>query len=315
MPKRGTNGRYRSFKSDSDHFEHDDRVQSSKRRVSFKPGTNKGKYNKMTHFEKLSHLLDDNDVDMGGSANQRPFKGPYRGGKRLMGPRIVKRTFIPGNLPWYQITIPYGAKHEKEVVLRALLSYMSPEPFIPQYYQVVGNAAIFYVDDVKVAEKLFNASRQITMSDGFKLILIVKNILPNDRLDNNVRQKMKEVMAKRYNLATKALDLTKFHSDPDLSEVFCALFRTSMMLAAIEIISENIPDIVALNLNDNKLQGLDHLKILSSKLKHLKILYLADNRIHNMSHLDSLKSLPLVELYLKGNPLIDRCSDHDSYVR
>lgn len=52
-----------------------------------------------------------------------------------------------------------------------------------------------------------------------------------------------------------------------------------IMLAAIDIIAENIPDLEALNLNDNKLHGIEHLKALCVKLKNLKILYLGDNRV------------------------------------
>lgn len=52
-----------------------------------------------------------------------------------------------------------------------------------------------------------------------------------------------------------------------------------IMLAAIDIMEENIPDLEALNLNDNKLHGIDHLKVLATKLKSLKILYMGDNRV------------------------------------
>lgn len=51
------------------------------------------------------------------------------------------------------------------------------------------------------------------------------------------------------------------------------------MNAAIDVISENIPDLEALNLNDNKLNLLDHLKVLRSKLPLLKILYLGNNKV------------------------------------
>lgn len=61
-----------------------------------------------------------------------------------------------------------------------------------------------------------------------------------------------------------------------------------IMLAAIDIIAENIPDIEALNLNDNKLHGLQHLKVLSSKLKNLKILYMGDNRVRQI-HLRQIR--------------------------
>lgn len=147
----------------------------------------------------------------------RPFRG--RGG-RLNSPAprsghgMIKKKFIPGPLPWYQIIIPYGAKHEKDVILRTLLSYISPDIFIPHYYKINGNAAVFYVDDVKLAEKLFHADRKITMSDGFKLMVIVRNAVPSVAIDADMKEKMKLAMAKRYNVATKALDLTKFHADP-----------------------------------------------------------------------------------------------------
>lgn len=165
-------------------------------------------------------MLDD-DIDMGaqpGSHNQMR-RGPFRGrGGRMNSPvprgGLPKKKFISGMLPWYQIIIPYGAKHEKDVILRTLLSFISPEIFIPHYYKINGNAAVFYVDDVKIAEKLFHADRKITMPDGFKLVVIVRNAVPNVIIDAEMKEKMKAAMAKRYNAGTKALDLTKFHADP-----------------------------------------------------------------------------------------------------
>lgn len=53
------------------------------------------------------------------------------------------------------------------------------------------------------------------------------------------------------------------------------------MLAAIDIIAENISDLEALNLNDNKIHKVDHLRILPTKLKNLKILYIGDNRVRS----------------------------------
>lgn len=197
---------------------------SNTRRVSFKPGTNKGK-NKWNNAK----LLLDDDIDMTGSAGgphvhrNRAFRG--RGG-RLNSPApraghgMIKKKFIAGPLPWYQIIIPYGAKHEKDVVLRTLLSYISPDIFIPHYYKINGNAAVFYVDDVKLAEKLFHADRKITMSDGFKLMVIVRNAVPSVAIDAEMKEKMKLAMAKRYNATTKALDLTKFHADPGKKSLY-----------------------------------------------------------------------------------------------
>lgn len=61
------------------------------------------------------------------------------------------------------------------------------------------------------------------MPDGFKLIIRVNSGMPNIEINNTVKEKIKLTMAKRYNVVNKALDLTKFHNDPDLQEYFCAL--------------------------------------------------------------------------------------------
>ncbi|KAG5676794.1 hypothetical protein PVAND_006602 [Polypedilum vanderplanki] len=86
------------------------------------------------------------------------------------------------------------------------------------------------------------------------------------------------------------------------------------MAAVIDIIAENIPDLEALNLNDNKLNMIDHMKVLSSKLPQLKIIYLANNRIVMLSSLDAFKNLPIVELFLDGNPCKKRFKDNSHYV-
>lgn len=188
--------------------------------MRFKSGINKGK-NVFRTWQDPKLLLDD-DIDMSGSGakpnNFKSFRGRGAGGRvNSPAPRphgMPKKKFIAGMLPWYQIVIPYGAKHEKDVILRTLLSFLSPDIFIPHYYKTNGNTAVFYVDDVKIAEKLFHADRKITMSDGYRMVLIVRNAVPNVVIDAEMKEKMKLTMAKRYNAATKALDLTKFHADP-----------------------------------------------------------------------------------------------------
>ena len=130
-----------------------------------------------------------------------------------------------------------------------------------------------------MAQALMNADRTISMPDGFNLIIRVRASLPTVQIDDTLKEKMKLAMVKRYNAGTNALDLTKFHADPDLGDVFCALFRPTIMLAAVDVIAANIPNLEALNLSDNKIHLLDHLKCLSMKLPNIKILYLPRNRV------------------------------------
>lgn len=296
-------------------LEHDNRGENV-RRVSFKPGSNKIKKNR--NFEMALKHLNDGDVDMSGNStgrnpgNRNNFRGRGRRDGRVNSPvprqNYPARKLLPTNAPWYQVTIPYGQKHDKSVLLGVLIKAMSPDIFIPHFYNIVGNAAIFFVDDFDMAEKLHMLDKKIQMTDGFKLLLKVKAGSPSVAINEDLLEKMKQAMAGRYNPVNKALDLTKFHADPGntlisllffnithiyvyiffclilaLVDVFCALFRPSIFLAAINIISENIPDLVALNLNDNKIQVLDHFKILHEKLPHLKILYLAKNRVRSLS--------------------------------
>lgn len=58
------------------------------------------------------------------------------------------------------------------------------------------------------------------------------------------------------------------------------LFKTEMILLVLDIISENIPQLKALDLSDNKIYGLQHLSgVLLEKIPNLTILHLSKNRV------------------------------------
>lgn len=91
------------------------------------------------------------------------------------------------------------------------------------------------------------------------------------------KDSMKNVMLKRYNFETKALNLKNFASEEDLS-MKCQLFRQPVLAAAADIITENIPELEALNLNENNLNIISKLVVLE-QLSNLKIIYLANNKV------------------------------------
>lgn len=62
-------------------------------------------------------------------------------------------------------------------------------------------------------------------------------------------------------------------------DTFCALFKPIVFIAAIEIIEENIPQLEAICLNDNKLSVFGFLKKISKRLPNIKILHLANNKV------------------------------------
>jgi nuclear RNA export factor len=192
---------------------------------------------------------------------------------------------------------------------------VAPTVFVPLRYEVRGTDSSFFVDDFIVAEKLASVSKRITTCRGFKLMVKVKPGLPRMVIDYTVKEKVKGVMAKRYNAGLKALDLTNFYKDGDLTDIAMALFRPSLMLVALNIIEENFADVGGLDLCDNKLCSLDNLRELSTKLPQLKVLKIGRNRIQDVHELDCLEGLRLEELVLFGNPLCMKYQDHSAYVR
>jgi nuclear RNA export factor len=195
------------------------------------------------------------------------------------------------------------------------MAKVTPTVFIPLSYKVRGTNSSFFVDDYKVAEKLASVYKKITTTEGFQLLVKVRPGLPHVVIDYTAKEKIKVVMAKHYNVSLKALDLSRFHTDPDLTDNYAvALFRSSMMLAVLNIIVENAPDLAALDLSDNRLYSLDNLSELSIKHPKLKALHIGRNKIQNMNQLDCLEGLLLEDLVLYGNPLCSKYKNHNIYV-
>lgn len=265
--------------------------------MSFKTSVRNYKVND----NKFKAFLEDEDMAgdlvQGGEGSQR-LSGDFRRGgssfrNRRKGSPVPRHIGGGGKLlqnptGWYQVTIQHGHKYDKDQIFKLLLNAVAPTIFIPNYYKADNEmkVASFYVDEHDVAEKIMKMDRKLELPDGFKMMIRVRGSLPTTKIDQSLKERMKNAMVKRYNPGTKALDLTKFHADPELTDIFCALFRPPIMTAAIDIIAENIPDLEALNLNDNKLNLLEHLKVMKTKLTNLKILYLGNNKVSRNEHLN-----------------------------
>ncbi|KAJ8940254.1 hypothetical protein NQ314_010776 [Rhamnusium bicolor] len=274
-----------------DDRERDYRVSDRDRRVTFKPnryGGNK-EFNNRDWKNAIREHLQDEDVDMGVSSGS----GRYHNKKFNRGKKGRRGSPVP-NTKWKLLESPTG--------------------WYKVSWQVYGTTITFYVDDLKVAEKLQSLDKQIQLPSGFKIFVRVNAGSPNVDMNSTTKQKMKEVMAKRYNSITKALDLTKFHADPDLQGFFCALFKPIVFITVIEIIAENIPELEALNLFDNKIMMLSVFKKSLKKLPNLKILHMGNNKLRDISQLDSLQGLPIIDLVLDGNPLCDKFKEQTSYI-
>lgn len=62
-------------------------------------------------------------------------------------------------------------------------------------------------------------------------------------------------------------------------DVFCPLNRTNVLLTVLQIIGDSIPDLLALNIANNRLVAIDGLKKLKTCTAGLKILHMGQNNV------------------------------------
>ncbi|XP_046903059.1 nuclear RNA export factor 1 isoform X2 [Hypomesus transpacificus] len=284
-------------------------------------------------------MNDGNSQDGGPQRRFNPYGRPYRrgdgrfdrdrGGRGRGGGGEGYRGFGRGgggggggsgrNRSWFKITVPHGKKYDKKWLLTALQNLCSI-PFSAVQYHTDGNKVQFYVDDSATAKALHGCSHKITDNDGYKVILHINACPPPSFVLTDLKpedlEHLKQCMAKRFDGSQQALDLNNIRTDPDLvsQNIEVILNRKTCMEAVVKIIEENIPELVCLNLSNNRLHKLDEVAELVSKAPNLKTLNLSHNELKSERELDRLKGLKLVELWLDRNPLCDLFKDQASYI-
>ncbi|KAL7853712.1 hypothetical protein AOLI_G00205560 [Acnodon oligacanthus] len=224
-----------------------------------------------------------------------------------------------GRKKWFKMTIPHGKKYDKQWLLSALQN-LCTVPFHAIHYHTDGNKAQFYIDDGATANALLKVSRKITDKDGYKIAILMNTCPPPNLIHQDLKpedlEHLKQCLSKRFDGSQQALDLNNIRVDPDLvsQNIEVTLNRKNSMQAVIKIIEENIPELVCLNLSNNRLYRLDDLADIVNKVPNLKILNLSHNELKSERELDKLKGLRLVELSLDRNPLCDHFKDQADYI-
>ncbi|PSN57824.1 Nuclear RNA export factor 1 [Blattella germanica] len=285
MPKRGNKGG-RVWNSDGgggrdgkhSYYEHDDRVGDTIRRVSFKTGGSNNRMAKQGSRKwdmAIRATLEDDDVDMNNPGSSNRNSGRYN--------------------PYSQRGNNQGGSGDGRGGRGRRRTRNSPP-------------ALSHINRKRFSD---------TAMTWFKVTLLVKvrADLPRMDLNDEYKEKIKNAMVKRYKPDVKALDLSKFHMDPDLVDTCSvALFRPNLLIAVIDIIAENVPELVGLDLSNNKLYVLGHLSTLNIKLPNLRALHIGKNRLRDIHCLDCLEDLKIEELVLDGNPLCGKFTDQAVYV-
>lgn len=221
---------------------------------------------------------------------------------------------------WFKITIPYGRKYDKMWLLSMIQSKCSV-PFNPIEFHYENTRAQFFVEDASTASALKAVNYKIQDRENRRISIIINSSAPPYTVQNELKpeqvEQLKLIMSKRYDGSQQALDLKGLRSDPDLvaQNIDVVLNRRGCMAAALRIIEENIPELLSLNLSNNRLYKLDDMSSIVQKAPNLKTLNLSGNELKSEWELDKIKGLKLEELWLDRNPMCDTFQDQSTYIR
>lgn len=256
----------------------------------------------------------------GGGGGLVGYRSAGGSGALLDKARLFGGTSSEKNKTWFKITIPYGKKYDKKWLLTALQN-LCHVPFTPIHYSTEGHKVQFFLEDATSANALSKITRRITDTEGYKVVVFTNPCPPPAFLQSDLKEqdleRLKQCMSKRFDASEHHLDLNSIRTDPDLvsQNIEVILSRKSCMHAVVKIIEENIPELVCLNLSNNRLFKLDDLAELVNKVPNLKTLNLSHNELKSERELDKVKGFKLTELWLDRNPLCDHFKDQSSYIR
>ncbi|XP_076652147.1 nuclear RNA export factor 1 [Halictus rubicundus] len=231
------------------------------------------------------------------------------------GSMFQERTLMGRSDVWHSVRILKGTQYDKETVLKAILNAIEPAELVPVRYQAVGEDTYFLARNCAHAlEKLCNTNLIIKNPEGDPLILIVTlGFASIHELKINLQPLLLAALAKKYDPSKKSLDLEQFHKDPEMSKaVYCPLTQQRTFNHVMKLTKTAIATVKELNLQKNELFNLIPME--ASGLTSIRYLDLRHNNLYSMEVLSPLKNMPIVKLWLDGNPLCENYSKPKQYI-
>ncbi|XP_037368871.2 nuclear RNA export factor 2-like [Talpa occidentalis] len=220
---------------------------------------------------------------------------------------------------WFKIIIPNGIKYDKTWLMDSLRTHCRV-PFTPVDFHYMKYGARFYVQDASVAAALEDANGEICDKENKKISIFVspspEPLCLQNKLKPEETEQLKLTMYKRYDSYQQCLDLQSLCFDPDLENhgIDIILNHRGCMSVILQIIKHNFPELLSLDLQNNRLYQLDGLSDIIQMLPTVKILNLSKNELSSVEEVSKMKELKLEELWLDGNPLCDTFPDRATYV-
>ncbi|XP_049535286.1 nuclear RNA export factor 2 [Anopheles darlingi] len=213
---------------------------------------------------------------------------------------------------WHQVFILHAGQATKDKILESLFASVPLVDFFPVAYRHYTNLDFFLVRMCENALRaLFTAGLRLKVGQSqlpLRVRLCAAKFQQGQIFTRATIAKAVKERADNCQLYGQAnlLNLEYFACHPALEELCVCLSNRSqfeMVCSDIGNVMCNLPHINGVRLSNN---GICHVTLLAAlKGKQLLSLDLRGNRIRHPSSMRPLKEIPLMELYVEGNPLTD----------
>ncbi|XP_049622892.1 nuclear RNA export factor 2-like [Suncus etruscus] len=221
---------------------------------------------------------------------------------------------------WFSVTIPNGRRYEKIWLLDSIQKQCSV-PFKSVDFHYFKNMARFFVQNSVTACALKEVNCKIFDNKNQKINICVNQSYGPDSVQNKLApeemMQLELTLNRRYDISKRSLDLERLRFDSDLMnhDIDIFLNRRYCMSAMLEIIEKKFPNLLSLNLCNNKLYQLDGLSDIVQKVPTIKVLDLSHNKLTSLWEVSKMKTLKIEALRLIGNPFCKTFKNKSSYKR
>ncbi|XP_052844671.1 nuclear RNA export factor 1 [Drosophila gunungcola] len=166
----------------------------------------------------------------------------------------------------------------------------------------------FLVDNLLCANRLKRLQQEVAiLYTCQKIEVSVTPGLPKSVMNAQILEgfstAVKTAIKVRYDLATRTLDLSRFHACPELGKLFCPLHVVNLLQSVLALSSQLFPQMAGIVLSNNYLCSLKAFAGVSNSLASLERLDISANRIKDLGELNYLGNLKLKTLFVAGNGL------------
>ncbi|KAL4002523.1 TAP C-terminal domain family protein [Acanthocheilonema viteae] len=215
-----------------------------------------------------------------------------------------------------QIKVVKGATIGKDFIMRSIGQYI--DDVKPLLFRVDRGDITFFIEDDDTAAAIHAISRRVRdPNTNAPITFLLSRVSAGfATISMTERELIAECLKKRYNVETRALDLSEF----GLDELFrsrslhLSLTRNNIMMAVVDLIDQHYGGVIALSMKGNRLRFLDFFACLLYRIKNVKTLDLSANQIDKESELEKLKGWPVETLFFENNPLCGSYSSAETYL-